>query len=202
MARRRLVGPLRSSLAPLSVVLSLSLLLSLSLASAFPYSPPRTPPASQCRLVQSRFCTNVVWPVPVASVSSATDAWVQADVVANMDYTGSRTCKRWYADWQCRVAFPYCSGQGAFPPCLSECTALARRCPTLRVDCQSFTENGCKTRAQLVAEMPQLTIAFTPGDRPINANDASPVEVSRWITALVVVVAVALMLEWFRQAEE
>jgi hypothetical protein len=133
-----------------------------SFSSAHP-TYPLAPLHSDCTWFQSRVCTNVVWPVPKLLVKELHhDKLVGDDLMARKGYTGSRTCKRWYTDFKCRSAFPACSSDGITQmPCLAECRALAARCPSLDVKCDTKVlvddKRVCMPREKL------LNTPFTPG---------------------------------------
>lgn len=124
---------------------------------------PLAPLHPDCTWFQSRTCTSVVWAVPKLSVADGEhDRAVALDLMAKRTYTGSRICQRWYADFKCRSSFPSCSSDGITQmPCLSECRALAARCPSLGVKCDPKVlvddKRVCMPREKL------LNTPFTPG---------------------------------------
>lgn len=108
-----------------------------------------------------RVCAMVNWPVPGEKLA-AFDADVMARVIDG--FAGTRRCREWFRELECRVELPMCIQAGSSPehystqgPCRSECEAFFEQCPGAHGVpnlCEAFPAKSCHTFA---APLPTTT---------------------------------------------
>lgn len=85
------------------------------------------------------FCANVNWQISADTWARVTKGSQELQVRAmHADFDGSRYCKAWYRELQCRYVFARCEGEKDIRPCRSECERFAADCPGALQPCDAF----------------------------------------------------------------
>jgi hypothetical protein len=84
----------------------------------------------------------VDWPVEQADITRAEQQSVDLQVeIGYVNFAGSRRCKRWFRELQCRYVYPKCGSAGAV--CRQSCEDFVASCPGSDQSCASFPSTMC-----------------------------------------------------------
>lgn len=101
--------------------------------------------------VSPAFCTMVDWTVPSSQVTTNIHANSDLQVeLMYINFEGSRYCKQWYAQLQCRYVWPTCD-MGR--PCQSSCFDFVDACKGAVQECASFPTTDCYEYVQSAASL-------------------------------------------------